>query len=129
MKGSLLIVDDEPMLSEGLKYMLKNCCENVFIAENGEEAFKIISNNKICCVLTDFYMPVMCGMELFKKVRSTNSQIPFVFYTGNGVDTVHEELASYKNYEVVPKPLLDEVIKRVTTITSCICSSQSCDVP
>lgn len=118
MKGNLLIVDDEPMLSEGLKYMLRNKCENVFLAENGDEALKIILSHQIHCVLSDLYMPVMNGMELFKKVRETDEKLPFIFYTGQTVETIYNELGDYKNFNVVAKPLIEDVIKLVANFTS-----------
>lgn len=118
MKGNLLIVDDEPMLSEGLQYMLGKNCDRVFLAKNGEEALAILATEKIHCVLSDLYMPIMDGTELFKKIRTTDSELPFIFYTGHMVETIHKELAGFKNYQVVPKPFLEDVIKLVTNFTS-----------
>lgn len=109
MKGNLLIVDDEPLLSDSLQFLLRNVCEHIFIASNGEEAIKIINEQKIDCVLTDFYMPVMSGLDLFKIARTTHPILPFIFYTGHGVETIEDELTSFKHYEVIGKPSFDRV--------------------
>lgn len=109
MKGNLLIVDDEPLLSDSLQFLLRNVCENIFVASNGEEAIKIINENKVDCVLTDYYMPMMSGLELFKIVRENNPTLPFIFYTGHGVESIEEELTTFKHYEVIGKPSFDRV--------------------
>lgn len=109
MQGNLLIVDDEPFLSDSLQYLLRNICEKVFVATNGEEAITILSENKIHCVLSDFHMPVMCGLELFKKVRLTDEALPFIFYTGHGIESIQAQLTDFKNFEVILKPSFDKL--------------------
>ncbi len=109
MKGNLLIVDDEPLLLDSLQFLLRNVCEHIFVAANGEEAIKIINEQKIDCVLTDYHMPKMSGLELFKIVRQTNSNLPFIFYTGHGVEKIEGELSTFKHYEVIDKPSFDRV--------------------
>lgn len=109
MKGNLLIVDDEPMLTDSLKFLFRHICENIFVAENGQEAISIIAQNKIHCVLSDFQMPVMGGLELFKTVRATHASMPFIFYTGHGAETIERELVNFKDYEVIAKPSFDRV--------------------
>lgn len=116
MKGNLLIVDDEPMLTDSLKFLCRHVCENIFIAENGAEAIAIISQNNIHCVLSDFQMPVMGGIELFRTVRATNDSMPFIFYTGHGSETIEKELASFKNFEVIAKPSFDKLSELVQNL-------------
>jgi len=118
MKGNLLIVDDEPLLSDSLQYILRHICEKIFVAKNGEEAMIILSENKIHCVLSDYQMPVMCGLELFKTVRKTNETLPFIFYTGNGVEIVYEQLMDFKDFEVIPKPSFDRMPELVKNFIS-----------
>jgi len=113
MKGNLLIVDDEPMLTDSLKFIFRHICENVFIAENGQDAIAIIGQHKVHCVLTDFQMPSMSGLELFKTVRKTHDALPFIFFTGHGSESILHDLRDFKNFEVITKPSLDKVQDQV----------------
>lgn len=116
MKGNLLIVDDEPMLTDSLKFLFRHLCENVFIAENGAEAVSILTQNKIHCVLSDYQMPTMSGLDFFRNVRAIDELMPFIFYTGHASEKIERELANYKNFEVIAKPSFDRVTEAVQEI-------------
>ena len=116
--ATLLIVDDEPLLVDSLQYLLLNICEHVYVAQNGEEAIAIMGIHKIDCVLSDYFMPVMSGMELLKKVRETKSEIPFIFYTGQGVEIITSDLKNYTGYEIVSKPSFDRIPEVIRTYLS-----------
>lgn len=68
---NILIVDDERMflmsLSESLIQSLKGF--NVFTAENGEEAIKILGSRPVNLLITDLQMPGKNGFDLLKHVK------------------------------------------------------------
>lgn len=67
----VLIADD----SEEFSYLLQErlealqCEVLIKYASNGYEALNIIRNEKVDLLISDFYMPVMNGIELIKSVR------------------------------------------------------------
>lgn len=72
MEQKLLIVDDEAhirMLLEQTLEELEDEGVNFFSAQNGEEAFEIIQNEKPQLVFLDVMMPKMNGMEVCRKVK------------------------------------------------------------
>ncbi|HET7116466.1 MAG TPA: response regulator [Hanamia sp.] len=72
MDQKLLIVDDEAhirMLLEQTLEELEDEGVNFFSAQNGEEAFEIIQNEKPQLVFLDVMMPKMNGMEVCRKVK------------------------------------------------------------
>lgn len=81
----VLIVDDEPAVSEGLSLMV-NWEEHGFVtldsAENGEEALEILKKTRYNLLITDIRMPVMNGLELIREVRSLMPSIPIVILSG-----------------------------------------------
>ncbi len=66
----ILIVDDEPPILRLLSQVFTKAGYEVFTAENGRDALKIIEENNIMDMFFDLNMPVMNGMELCKSVKS-----------------------------------------------------------
>ncbi|MDF9408129.1 response regulator [Pelotomaculum isophthalicicum JI] len=72
MKKSIIFVDDEPNIIQGLKRMLRSERDNwvMFFAGSGKEALDILSNNHIDIIVTDMRMPEMDGAELLEQVAN-----------------------------------------------------------
>lgn len=83
-KGNLLIVDDETMLLKNLILNLEDHADEIYTAENGQQALKHFEDKTIHCVVCDINMPVMNGVEFIKKLREQNNNVPFIFFTGHG---------------------------------------------
>ncbi len=75
----ILIVDDNFEMRTYLKTILNayTCLE----AENGEEALKLLSNEKIDFVLTDYMMPVMNGVTLIENIKEEGMTVPILMLT------------------------------------------------
>ena len=73
MEKSLLIVDDEPHIRMLLEQSLEDLEDegvDLLIASNGEEALKVIQNEKPRLVFLDVMMPRMNGMEVCNRVKN-----------------------------------------------------------
>jgi PAS domain S-box-containing protein len=94
---SIVIVDDEPDMAKLMRLMLlKEAPDlNVHLVESGQECLDYIKENPVDCILSDYQMPYMDGMELLIALRRQGSDIPFIFVTGQG----NEEIArnAFKN--------------------------------
>ena len=68
---NVLIVDDEKIEREGLKYLISTETKEhkIFEASNGREALQILREEDIQLLLTDIKMPHMTGLELSKKAK------------------------------------------------------------
>ncbi len=60
----ILVVDDEAPIRRVLELKLKNGGYDVLLADNGEDALKIIENEKPDAMVTDINMPRMDGKQL-----------------------------------------------------------------
>ena len=73
-KKRILIVDDHPMMRQGLAQLIGNepdllvCCE----AENAHQALEAISKSLPDLVLADIAMPGRNGLELIKDIQAMN---------------------------------------------------------
>jgi DNA-binding NtrC family response regulator len=81
MKPSVLIVDDEDVICDGLARVLS---ENyiTYHTSSGKEAINIVRNNSnIDVMLCDLKMPEMNGNEVIEQIRSENKDIYMIVIT------------------------------------------------
>jgi putative nucleotidyltransferase with HDIG domain len=83
---TILIVEDNPILREGLQEMLELDGFAVFTAANGQQALDEMRDRIPDLILSDIAMPVMDGHVFFRAVRERSEwvSIPFVFLTARG---------------------------------------------
>ena len=67
--NNVLIVDDEPYVSEVLRHFLSKNGYQVHTAMNGEEATHAVMSLQPEVVITDIQMPRMGGQELYAWIR------------------------------------------------------------
>ena len=65
----IIVVEDDPMLSEIYQMTFSGAGFEVFLAENGKTALDIIKKENVDVVLSDLIMPEMDGFELIKVLR------------------------------------------------------------
>ncbi len=107
MQGNLLIIDDEIELLERTAMLLEDIADKVLTASSGKEGLDIIEKNEIHCVICDINMPHLNGVEVLKRLRSTNPNLPFIFYTGHGSRELMIEAVKLGAFDFIDKPSLD----------------------
>ncbi len=105
MKFKILVVDDEKNIRLGLAKALELEGYEVFMAEDGSDAMKIMVKTEIDLVLTDLRMPKVSGEELLKKISSAYPTVPVIILTGHG--TVENAVNAMRDgaYDFLTKPL------------------------
>lgn len=92
MATNVLIVDDEMHILELLRYNLESNGYSVIQSETGEEALKKLRDNNIDIILLDLMLPGIDGLEVLRKIRSTEDykEIPVIMLTAKNeeFDTV-----------------------------------------
>ena len=106
MTHNILVVDDEPKLCDLLASALGQNNVQVFIAGNGLHALKVLEQEDIDLVISDWRMPGMDGPTTLKSLRAlpTLATVPVAFMTAKVQPT---EIAHYKALgarDVIPKP-------------------------
>ena len=77
----ILLIDDEPAQITSIKAFLKRRSYTVFSANSGREGLRILKNEVIDLVFTDFRMPDMNGLEVIKAIKVFNPEIPVIVIT------------------------------------------------
>lgn len=80
--GTILLVDDEPHVLEGLKDTLHSSSHRVLTAATGTEALTILSEEPVEVVVSDEMMPHMRGSELLAIVSHRHPDTVRIILTG-----------------------------------------------
>jgi DNA-binding response OmpR family regulator len=79
----LLVAEDDPMLSEGLRRALQRAGYTVDLARNGEEAVAATQAQNYALVLLDLGLPGMDGMDALRVIRGRRDPTPIIILTAN----------------------------------------------
>ena len=90
-KIRVLHVDDEATHLDYAKAFLEMADEDLAIESvaSPEDALERLESVTYDCIVSDFQMPGLDGIELARRIRET-SDIPFIIYTGRGSEEVAE---------------------------------------
>ena len=80
----ILVVDDDPEWHEILALLFSRKGWKTETALSGERALARLAAGGIDVVVCDLSMPGMSGLEVLRRVRTMNAQIPFIMMTGVG---------------------------------------------
>lgn len=87
MTYRILLVDDEPIILSGIKFLIDweaNGCTVAGTARNGRQALDAIETLKPHIVICDISMPVMSGIELLKASSEKPDAPVFIMLTNYG---------------------------------------------
>src|SRR3974390_3713856 len=83
-KGSILVVDDESEIREGLELLLKTEGYQVASAETALSGLTRLEKNPFDLLLLDVSLPDRNGIELLKDVHRHDPHLPIVLITAYG---------------------------------------------
>jgi DNA-binding response OmpR family regulator len=116
MQNKVLIVDDEPKITEVLKLYLEREGFQVASAANGQQAIERSTSYKPDLIILDLNLPDMDGLEVCRNIRR-KSNVPIIMLTGRG-----EEVDKVVGLEIgaddyVTKPFsAREIVARVRAV-------------
>ncbi len=105
MQFTILIIDDEKNIREGLGVALELDGYTVKLAENGRAGLALIEKGDVDLVITDLRMPETSGEEVLAKVSAESPGIPVIVLTGHG--SIDSAVDAMRNgaYDFLTKPL------------------------
>lgn len=112
----VLVVEDNPRLSERIKYHLRKHCL-VEVANNGDEAISMASSQPADVILLDLGLPDMPGLEVCQKIRELGIATPILVLTGNDETLSKVELLNSGADDYMTKPFeASELIARINAL-------------
>jgi two-component system, NtrC family, response regulator AtoC len=101
----VFIVDDEQAISKLLSYWLKEKWGyDVEVHASGEEVFKRLYL-KPDLVLLDIMLPGMDGLEVLKRIKQIDENLPVIMLSAQGKIEIALEALKYGAYDYFPKPI------------------------
>ena len=87
---NVLLVDDEPGITDLTASFLEREDDRFCIqtATSADEGLAIINDCRPDCIVSDYEMPEMDGIEFLQTVREKFPTLPFILFTGKGSETV-----------------------------------------
>lgn len=73
---SILVVEDDKEIRQGIEIYLRNQGYQVYQAANGQEGLEIVKNRELHLVILDVMMPVMDGITMLMKTRELGYEFP-----------------------------------------------------
>lgn len=110
----LLIVDDNLNVAKSLQDNYVHFGFECDIAQNGIDATNLVLSNSYCCVILDLKLGSENGLELLKKFKGLDNNLPIILITGFGtIDTAVEAIKSGA-YDYIEKPINFEKLLVIT---------------
>jgi two-component system cell cycle sensor histidine kinase/response regulator CckA len=117
--GTVLLVEDEPMVRTVAERALTRHGYTVLTADNGEDALEIIARNEpIDLLISDVVMPGMDGPTMVREARQSRPELKVLFMSGYAEEQLRKSI-DIENVNFLPKPFsvtdLAEAARRTVT--------------
>jgi two-component system response regulator TrcR len=118
-KIKIVLAEDEPNLAQIVKESLETRDFEVFLAQNGVEAYELYKTEKPEILVLDVMMPKKDGFTLAKEIRKENNQIPIIFLTAKSQTKDVLEGFNHGGNDYLKKPFsMEELIVRMHSLLS-----------
>lgn len=81
----ILVVDDEPSITEFVSYNLRKEGYEVYVASDGNAACALVDSTPFDLVILDVMLPGMDGYEICRRIRAT-SNVPVLFLSARDTE-------------------------------------------
>jgi CheY-like chemotaxis protein len=116
MKHTIMIVDDNTYIVEGLMAILKRRDYQVISAKEGAECLKLLKTITPDVILLDLTMEPMDGWEILKQIKGDQAirHIPVIIFSGREITAVEKQehstqVEDFMLKPINPKNLLDKI--------------------
>lgn len=116
-KYKVLLVDDHPIVVEGLGKLVRDPFDVVECCSSAEQALLVLAHKEIDVLITDYEMPKISGIELVKAARAAHPDLKIIVLSmHDDPSVVRELLRSGVNGYILKKDshkILNEALHKV----------------
>ncbi len=111
-KANIMVVDDNINLCKTMTLIFSHKGYDVTIANSGPEAIERVKEKSFNIIFMDIKMPLMDGVETYKKIKKIRDDVVVVMMTAYAVEDLVQEALDEGAYDVLYKPLnFDNVLR------------------
>lgn len=114
MNGTILILDDEKNIREGLAANFELEGYTVLTACDGASGWQAIERGGVDLVVTDLRMPKLSGMDIVKRTAQKYPAIPVIVLTGHGSVDDAVEAMKFGAHDFLTKPVNLDALNAIT---------------
>jgi two-component system cell cycle sensor histidine kinase/response regulator CckA len=112
--GTVLLVEDEPMVRGVAERALTRHGYTVITADNGEEALEVLARGEeIVLLISDVVMPAMDGPTMVREARKTRPDLKILFISGYAEEQLRNSI-DIDNVAFLPKPFSVQELAEAT---------------
>ena len=124
----ILVVDDEPSITEFVSYALKKEGYETDVVDNGEDAFALASANNYDLFILDIMLPGMDGFSLCETIRHGDPYIGIIMASAKGQESDKIRGLSIGADDYITKPFsVSELMARVEALARRVRRSATAD--
>lgn len=114
-KAYVLLVEDNILNQKVARILLEELNCHVDIAEDGENALRLIKTNQYDIVFMDIGLPDMDGLTVTKKVRAIEAYkaLPIIALTAHSLEQDIERCLQFSMNDVLTKPITIQELKKI----------------
>ena len=103
-QGAILVVDDDVALAESLCRLLGKAGYDVTAAADGRAAIATLLHGTFDAIVSDIQMPDMDGIQLLRRVRERDLDVPVILMTGQPTIDSAIRAVEYGALRYISKP-------------------------
>ena len=113
MKDRILIIDDDMAIRDGCSQVLSRSGNEVMESPTGTDGLEKMDRYEFDLVLLDLKLPDFHGLDLIKKIRDRDSDVPIVVITGYGTIQNAVEAMRLGADDFLPKPFEPDELRLI----------------
>jgi DNA-binding NtrC family response regulator len=113
-QASILIIDDEESICDGLSQALRKEGYFVKAAKEGSEGLELFNNENFQVVFLDLKLPGLKGMQVLSKIKETSPETPVIIITGFASIESAVEAIKQGAFDYMAKPFTPEELRIIT---------------
>lgn len=121
----IAVIDDEELVRKSLQRLLKIAGYPVVAFASAEEFLKSSRLEEFRCVIADIRMPGMSGLDLQSHLNAEDYQIPIIFITAHGDETMRIRAMRDGAVAFLAKPFDNSVL--LDRVRACLKGTQDDD--
>lgn len=104
------VIDDDESVRESLPDLLKQFGFEVETFSSAEEFLLSHSRGQTRCLLLDFTLPGMSGLDLQQELRRRQTETPIIFITADRDEALRQRVLAAGAVECLLKPFTDTAL-------------------